>query len=86
MVNNKITIFITVALVCAVILLGFLENGDMQQINDAYYRLDFKDPMEVLEYLNIIATKPTWRVSLMVGILLGFMSTAVYCWSKNITC
>jgi hypothetical protein len=71
-------------LVTAVVLLGWMEEKDMTEINNAFFKMNLTSPYDVIEYLNLIATKPIWRVSIMVGILFGFMATAVYCWSKDI--
>lgn len=74
-------IFLTIL----VIFLCWIEEKDMKEVNDAYYNMNMSDPMQVMEYLNLIAGKPMWRVTLMTAILFGFISTGVYCWSSGIT-
>jgi len=81
--NDIILPLVTVIiLVSGVIILGWLEENDMKSINKAFYKLNLRDPYAVIEYLNLIATKPLWRISLMTGILLALIATAIYCWSK----
>jgi hypothetical protein len=78
-------IITVVALVVFVIILGWIEEKDMTEVNKAYYNMDMSDPSQVMEYLNLIAGKPLWRVTLMMSVLFGFISTAIYCWSSCVS-
>lgn len=66
-----------------VFLLGYIEDKDMKEINDAYYDTNFTDPMSVMEYLHLVQTKPMWRVGLMISLLLSYFVMIFYIYSNN---
>lgn len=76
-------ILILIFIIAGVSILGFIENNDMQELNDAFFKVNMSEPIEVLEYLNLCTTKPIWRVSLMASVLLASVTTAIYTFSQN---
>lgn len=64
--------------------IGIIEEKDMKEINQTYFDLDMSDPHSVIEYLHLIATKPQWRVGVMVSSVLAIVLTSLYVYSKEV--
>lgn len=66
-----------IALILFIILIGKIENNDMKEINDAFMKTNWSDPFQSLEYLNLVATKPQWRIAFISGSLVAFAITGI---------
>lgn len=71
------------ALVLVCVLVAYIEEKDMREINNAYLCMDMTDPLSVCEYLQLLASKPQWRVGLIVSSILGFVCTALFIYSRD---
>ena len=70
-------------IVSACVFIGYIEEKDMKEINGAYMALDMSDPHAVIEYLHLVATKPTWRIGVIVASFLSFILTALYIYARD---
>lgn len=71
-------LFLITLLLGGIVLLGYIENNDMKQINSAFFRTDWTNPSEVFEYMHLLTTKPLWRICLIASALFAFVTTAAY--------
>lgn len=79
-----ITLIVLVLIIVGVVFLGWIEEHDMKELNQAFFDMNMCDPMCVMEYFCLVTTKPMWRVGLMCSVLLALVVMALYTFSKDI--
>lgn len=73
-----IVIVASLLIIGAIILLSFIEEMDMKEINKLFMNLNLCDPIEVMEYFTVCSSKPTWRVALIFSLAYALFLTAMY--------
>lgn len=77
-------VFTVIVIVAGVCLLGYIEDKDMKEINQAFYDMNMLCPLDVMEYFNLLSTKPAWRVALMCATLLAVVMSIIYAYIGQI--
>lgn len=73
---SSITFFIIINIALIIIIISELltEVKDVRRINQ-YYDDHLKSNKEVIQYLEMLYDKPTWRVSLFLAVMISAFST-----------